>query len=92
MSALCLRSIRAVIGVGTIYAYTVIQEKCQSSHRCHFVKYLFFRTRLLHAHKQYVYIVLVKHWINLSKAVVGVDRPMKTPSLHIQKPYQRKIV
>ena len=27
-----------------------------------------------------------------SKAVVGVDRPMKAPSMHIQKPYLGKIV
>ena len=27
-----------------------------------------------------------------SKAIVGVDRPMKAPSMHIQKPYQGKIV
>ena len=27
-----------------------------------------------------------------SKAVVGVDRPMKAPSMHIQKPYKGKIV
>ena len=27
-----------------------------------------------------------------SKAVVGVDRPMKAPSMHIQKPYYGKIV
>ena len=29
---------------------------------------------------------------NVSKSVVGVDRPMKTSSLQIQKPYQRKTV
>ena len=27
-----------------------------------------------------------------SKAVVGVDRPMKAPSMHIQKPNKGKIV
>ena len=27
-----------------------------------------------------------------SKAVVGVDRPMKAPSMHIQTPYLGKIV
>ena len=27
-----------------------------------------------------------------SKALVGVDRPMKVPSMHIQKPYEGKNV
>ena len=60
MSALGMRrfgsfSSKAMI-VGTIYADTVIREKCLlSSHRCHFVKHYFFRNKLLHAHVQYVY-------------------------------------
>ena len=33
----------------------------------------------------------VKYWINLAKAVVGVYRPMKALSMHIQKPCQGKI-
>ena len=41
-------------------------------------------TKLLHA---YVYIVQAKYWINSSKAVVGIDRPMKGLSMHIQKSY-----
>ena len=36
-----------------------------------------FSTKLLRAYVQYVYIVYVKHWINSSKAVVGVDWPTK---------------
>ena len=36
---------------------------------------------------QFVYIVYAKYQIALLKAVVGVDRPMKAPSMHIQKPY-----
>ena len=31
--------------------------------------------------------VSAKYQIVPSKAVVGVDRPMKAPSMHIQKPY-----
>ena len=38
------------------------------------------------------YIVYTKYQIAPSKAVVGVDRPIKIPSMHIQKPYQGKIV
>ena len=32
-----------------------------------------------------VYIVKVTHWIYTPKAAVGVDRPMKALSVHIQK-------
>ena len=61
---------------------------CLSSHSCHFVKnYLFFSTTL-----QCVFIVYAKYQIAPLKAVVGVDRPMKAPSMHIQKPYLGKIV
>ena len=44
--------------------------------------------KLLHAYVQYVYIVYTKYQIAPSKAVVGVDRPIKALSLHIyiQKP------
>ena len=78
---------------GTIHAYTkAIQGKnCLSSHSCHFVKKKK-STRLLHAYVQCVYIVSAKYQIAPLKAVLGVDRPMKTPSMHIQKPYKGKIV
>ena len=44
---------------GTIYAYTkaLLGKICLSSHSCHFVKYYFFWTKLLHAYVQCVYIV-----------------------------------
>ena len=44
-------------------------------------------TKLLHAYVQCAYIVSAKYQIASSKAVVGVDRPIKAPSMHIQKPY-----
>ena len=47
---------------------------------------LFFRTKLLHAYVQCVYIVKVTYQIAPSKNVVGGDQPMKAPSMHIQKP------
>ena len=53
--------------------------KCKSSHSCHFVKKKI-STRLLHAYVQCVFIKQAKYQIVLSKAVVGVDRPMKAPS------------
>ena len=37
-------------------------------------------------------IVSTEYQIVPSKAVVGVDRPMKAPSMHIQKPNKGKIV
>ena len=48
--------------------------------------------KLLHAYVQCVYIVSAKHQIAPSKAVVGVDRPIKALSMHIQKPYKVIIV
>ena len=48
--------------------------------------------KLLHAYVHCVYIVLTKYQIVPSKAVVGVDRPIKAPSMHIQTPYKGKIV
>ena len=74
---------------GTIYAYTntLVGENCLSSHSCHFVKNCFFWTKLLHAYVQCANIVSAKYQIAPSKAVVGVDRPIKAPSMHIQKPY-----
>ena len=44
-------------------------------------------TKLLHAYVQCVHIVYAKYQIAPLKAVVGVDRPMKASSMHIQKPY-----
>ena len=52
-----------------------------------FYKNIFFPTKLLHAYVQCVYIVYAKYQIAPLKAVIGVDRPMKAPSMHIQKPY-----
>ena len=82
---------------GTIYTFTkaLLGKNCLSSHSCHFVKNYFFWTKLLHAYVlcvcivyvQCVYIVQAKYQIVPSKAVLGVDRPMKAPSIHLQKPY-----
>ena len=70
---------------GTIYAYTkaLLGKNCLSSHSCHFVKNYFFWTKLLHAYVQCVYIVWGKYQIAPSKAVVGVDWPMKALSMNI---------
>ena len=43
--------------------------------------------KLHHAYVQCVFIVWAKYQIAPSKAVVGVDRPVKAPSMHIQNPY-----
>ena len=48
--------------------------------------------KLLHAYVQCVYIVSAKYQIAPSKAVVGVDRPIKALFMHIQKPYKGIIV
>ena len=48
--------------------------------------------KLLHAYVQCVYIVSAKYQIASSKAVVGVDRPIKALSMHILKPYKVLIV
>ena len=37
--------------------------------------------------KLFFYIVYAKYQIAPLKAVVGVNLPMKAPSMHIQKPY-----
>ena len=69
------------------------REKWLSSHRCHFVKNTF-SAKLLHAYVQYVYIVTIKHWINLLKAMEGVDRSTKTLSItgmHNQKHIKEKL-
>ena len=42
--------------------------------------------KLLHAYVQCVSIVLANYQSFPSKAVEVVDRPMKAPSMHIQKP------
>ena len=48
--------------------------------------------KLLHVYVQCVYIVSTKYQIASSKAVVGVDRPIKALLMHIQKPYKLIIV
>ena len=68
----------------------LLGENCLSSHSCHFVKDYFFQTKLLHAYVQCVYFVLAKYQIAPSKAVVGVDLPMKV-AMYIQKLYKGKI-
>ena len=61
---------------GNINAYTkaLLGENCPNS--CHLVRNYYFQIKLLHAYVQYVYIVVAKHQIVPSKAVVGVDRPV----------------
>ena len=44
--------------------------------------------KFLHAYVPCVYIVSAKYQIAPSKAVVGVDRPIKALFMHIQKPYK----
>ena len=63
---------------GTIYAYTkaILGKKCLSSRSYNFVNF-FFWTKFLHAYVQCIYIVEAKYQIAASKAVVGVDRPIK---------------
>ena len=41
--------------------------------------------KLSQAFVQYVCIVLVKYWINSSKAAVGGDRPIKALFMHVSK-------
>ena len=48
--------------------------------------------KLLHAYVQCVYILSAKYQIAPSRAVVGVDWPIKALSMHIQKPYKGIIV
>ena len=48
--------------------------------------------KLLHAYVQCVYIVSAKYQIAPSKAVVGVEGPIKALSMHIQKSYKVIIV
>ena len=48
--------------------------------------------KLLHAYVQYVNIVSAKYQIAPSKAVVGVDRPIKALSMHIQKPFKGAVI
>ena len=61
------------------------KEKLSKFHGCHFVKKK--STRLLHEYVQCVYIVKAKYLNAPSKVVEGVDRPVKAPSMHKQKPY-----
>ena len=72
------------------YTKALLGENCPSSNSCHFVKEYFFQTKLLHAYVQYVYIVAAKYPIAPSNAVVGVDWPMKAPSMHIQSLIREK--
>ena len=51
----------------------------------------FFGTRNLHAYVQFVYIVNAKYQIVRTKAVVGVERPMKELSLHMQNETMEKL-
>ena len=44
---------------------------------------IFFKTKLLHAYIQFVYIVQVNYQIAESKAVVEVNRYLKALSMHI---------
>ena len=71
----CGRSRLAHEGTINAYTNTLLGKICLSSHCCHFV--IFFWTKLLHAYIQCVYIVKAKYQIAPSKAVVGVDWPMK---------------
>ena len=84
---------KAVVGVDrhiqSIYKSHIEKKNCLSSHSCHFV---FFLTKLLHAYVQCVYIVKTMYQIAESEAVVGVDRPMKALSMHMQKRYCGNIV
>ena len=74
----------------TVYAYTKAiknhRKICLSSHSCHFVNNNFLSTILLHAYVQYVFIMYTRYQTAPSKAVVGVDRQIKTLSMHMQKP------
>ena len=45
---------------------------------------LILSTEFLNAYFYYFYIVKVKYWIHLSKAMVEVDRPIEVLSMHIQ--------
>ena len=73
---------------GHLYIYkSRIREKLFKFSQLSFVKNYFFWLKLLHAYVQCVYIVSAKYQIAPSKAVVGVDRPIKAPSMHIQTPY-----
>ena len=66
----------------------LLGENSLSSNSCHLVRNYYFQIKLVHAYVQYVYIVVAKHQIGPSKAVVGVDRPIKALSMYIQKSYK----
>ena len=78
---------------GIIYAYTkaLLGKISRSSHSCLFFRNYFFWTKLLHAYVQCVYIVQAKYQIVPSKAVVGIDQPMKALSMHIQSHIREKL-
>ena len=76
----------------TRHIQNLIREKLSKFLQLSFCQKLFFLSQLLHAYVQCVYIVKAKYQIVPSKAVVGVDLPMKAPLMHIQKQYYGKIV
>ena len=71
----------AVVGVDrpmkaiSMHIQSCIKENCLNFHSCNFVN--LFLTKLLHAIVQRVYIVKAKYCTAPSKAVVGVDQPIK---------------
>ena len=70
------------------YTKALLGGKLSKFSQLSFCQKLFFQTKLLNTYVQYVYIVGAKYQNAPSKAVVGVDRPIKALSMHIQKPYK----
>ena len=62
-------------------------NNCLSSHSCHFVQKKIFFNQTPSCICSMCQYCIDKVSNVPSKAVVGVDRPMKAPSLHIQTPY-----
>ena len=81
---------KAVVGVDrpmkapSMHLQKLLGENCLSSNSCHYVKNYFFQAKIPHAYVQYVCIVAPKYQFAPSKAVVGVDQPIKALSMHIQ--------
>ena len=69
---------------GTIYAYTkaLLGKICLSSHSCHFVKNCFFLNQTPSCICSMCLYCIGKVSNCSIKAVVGVDRPMKAPSIN----------
>ena len=67
---------------GTINAYTkaISGNNCLSSHSCHFVNFFFFNQTPSCICSMCLYCI-GKYQIVPSKAMVGVDQPMKAPSM-----------